>query len=173
MANGMECAVCYERVQGPLRLRCGHVYCTKCVEDWYVSSKADRPGCPSCRRPIVLKALDEVRTQSLEDSIFAQVLDEYLEDWTEFAQDFEPMDLDHRNFFRDLNSAQQTIKALWSMKVKEDEILDFIDYEHWIPWRSFDTRKPWIRWYPPKPHFRKRSTRINKQKHIKIPPPIR
>jgi hypothetical protein len=168
----MECSVCYERLSAPLRLRCGHSYCKACIEEWYISSPAEAPSCPSCRRPIVLKTLAEAREQRLEDNLFNEVLEQYLADWHEFCQDFIPDDFDNQLFFEDLANAQKTIKALWPL-VDSDEILDLVECEEWIPWKVLDTRKPWIYWDPPKPYFNKKNSMINRQQqHIKIPPPM-
>lgn len=173
MACPRECSVCYERLTNPFRLRCGHAYCKPCVEEWYVSSTADSPGCPTCRRPISLKALDEVRDQRLEDKVFSEVMDQFIYDWQQFIQDFTPTTSDRRLFFSELAKAQLTIKALWEMGIDAEEILDFVEDEHWMPWRVMNSRKPWIYWDPPKPYFFNMSTiNIKQQQLIKIPPPM-
>jgi hypothetical protein len=44
----LECAICQEAgpaLTDPLRLRCGHVFCSPCIERWLDRSAA----CPTCR----------------------------------------------------------------------------------------------------------------------------
>jgi hypothetical protein len=158
----MECAVCYERLSAPLKLSCKHSYCRKCIEEWFISSPAEVPGCPTCRRPIrgkVAQGLEEARCDKMEGSIFAQVLEEYLEDWREFLGDFEADDEDHRLFRCDLSNVQQTVKSLWNYGLPEDEILEFVDYHEWQPWKPF-APKGWIAWDPPSQKFYDTSRRI-------------
>ncbi|KAH7618810.1 putative RING finger and transmembrane domain-containing protein 2 [Nannochloris sp. 'desiccata'] len=43
-----ECAICQEDVRNPLRLICGHIFCSDCVEEWL----ARESSCPMCRREV-------------------------------------------------------------------------------------------------------------------------
>jgi hypothetical protein len=149
-ARPMECAVCYERVCGPLKLACKHTFCRKCIEEWYVTSEA--PSCPSCRRPIKNKSLDEVRNKRQEDNLFGDVLDQYLEDWCEFVKEGPVSTWDHRLFLEDLSNVQQTIKVLKECALDNEEILEFVDFEEWQTWKPFPPRG-WIAWDPPSQKF--------------------
>jgi hypothetical protein len=43
-----ECAICQDDFRSPLRLVCGHVFCSDCVEEWL----ARESSCPMCRRDV-------------------------------------------------------------------------------------------------------------------------
>jgi hypothetical protein len=43
-----ECAICQEDFRTPLRLVCGHIFCSDCVEEWL----ARESSCPMCRREV-------------------------------------------------------------------------------------------------------------------------
>ena len=154
----MECSVCYERLQAPLKLSCKHSFCRKCIEEWYISSPAETPGCPTCRRPIRNSSLDESRAKRQEDQLFGEVLDQYLEDWCEFSKDCledfgqPPDDWDHRLLLEDLSNVQQTIKVLKECALDDDEILDFVDLQEWQTWKPF-APMGWIAWDPPSQKF--------------------
>ena len=151
----MECAVCYEPIGSPLKLSCKHSFCRKCIEEWYISSPAEVPGCPTCRREMrgsVVKCLEEARTVKKEDAIFGQVLDEYLDEWCEFINDFEPEEWDHRMLMEDLSKVQQTVKALSECQLDEEDILEFVDFAQWQTWKPF-APKGWIAWDPPSQKF--------------------
>ena len=155
----MDCSICLDRPDGRIRLRCGHVFCRCCIEEWYVNT--EEPKCPNCRRKIAFKHLDEKKNQVLEDKLFGEMLDELLED------------LDFDDIMDELFCIQSTIKALKEYNVPDDEIREFCDYGEFISWRPFDTRKPWIYWDPileKPPYIRIAIINISKQNNRAITP---
>lgn len=42
--GNLECGICFEIMEGPTTLFCGHNFCASCIERWYDVS----PGAPSC-----------------------------------------------------------------------------------------------------------------------------
>lgn len=44
----LQCTICYDVFNNPLRLNCGHTYCSSCIFDWI--QKKDE--CPNCRQKI-------------------------------------------------------------------------------------------------------------------------
>lgn len=46
----LVCSICWEVVQGPHTLVCGHTYCTHCIWKWEQHQKHDgrKPWCPQC-----------------------------------------------------------------------------------------------------------------------------
>jgi hypothetical protein len=56
-----ECMICWDRAVVSLNLRCGHSFCTDCLEE---AAKHDHKACPVCRDPQPLDP-DEVRIGKL------------------------------------------------------------------------------------------------------------
>ena len=50
-AVGNECTVCCDAFESPMTLRCGHVFCERCVGAWFERSRA----CPLCRAEVAGK----------------------------------------------------------------------------------------------------------------------
>jgi len=50
-AVGNECTVCCDAFESPVTLRCGHVFCERCVGAWFERSRA----CPLCRAEVAGK----------------------------------------------------------------------------------------------------------------------
>ena len=48
------CAICHENtLREPVMLRCSHIFCAECVEQWFER----RPICPLCRAVVRSPAL--------------------------------------------------------------------------------------------------------------------
>ena len=52
MAEAISCPVCYEYLDDPKILTCGHIICKKCLEDIYRSESSRQLTCPMCRHVI-------------------------------------------------------------------------------------------------------------------------
>lgn len=135
----MECSICLDRPDGRLRLRCGHVFCRDCIEEWYMNS--EEPKCPNCRRKFTFNHLDESREAKLEDKLFGEMLDQIIEDWACF-------DLESDEVMDEIWYVQSTIKALKELNVPDDDIRECCDYGEWYLWKPFETRRPPIFWEP-------------------------
>jgi len=46
-----DCAICMSPITAPIQLRCGHTYCSQCIEDWRLNASATA-SCPECRAPL-------------------------------------------------------------------------------------------------------------------------
>ena len=46
-----QCAICMEFLSSPRTARCGHTFCSFCVEVW-LEDHRDNPSCPLCRQPL-------------------------------------------------------------------------------------------------------------------------
>lgn len=151
----MDCSICLDRPDGRVRLRCGHVFCRGCIEEWYINT--EEPACPNCRRRFTFKHLDEARGSRLEDKLFGELIE----------------DLDSDFIMEEMFYIQSTIKALKELNVSDDDIRECCEYGEWYLWKPFETRRSPIYWetvlFPP---VRKAITRaiINNNRHI---PPIR
>lgn len=44
-----KCIICYEEQEDPVALRCGHIFCYKCIKRWI----SDHSTCPLCRTQFV------------------------------------------------------------------------------------------------------------------------
>ena len=49
LAEGLSCPVCYEYLDDPKILTCGHTICKKCLDDIYRSELSRELTCPMCR----------------------------------------------------------------------------------------------------------------------------
>ncbi|MCQ2817885.1 MAG: hypothetical protein MJ252_11530 [archaeon] len=49
ISYNLQCSICSDVFNNPIRLDCGHTYCYACIEDWMKRSTI----CPSCRTTIV------------------------------------------------------------------------------------------------------------------------
>ena len=45
----LHCVICQEVFTDPIRLNCGHTFCGKCIEHWFLS----RYKCPTCRAKVI------------------------------------------------------------------------------------------------------------------------
>ena len=45
-----ECAICLEEKNNPVKTKCGHIYCKKCIKAYISSEKSDFKLCPICRQ---------------------------------------------------------------------------------------------------------------------------
>ena len=128
----MECAVCYDECSQACKLVCGHVFCSKCVKEWY--HKGTGTGCPMCRRPMYFKgfhkareAWDEEAWEGRCDEVFGETFDAVLTEAIEMAEYFP------RRFRReilsetltDLREMEKTFRFLKSEGYYADEI-DFV-----------------------------------------------
>ena len=43
-----DCAICLERFTSPVKTKCGHIYCKKCIE----RALQFDPYCPTCKTPL-------------------------------------------------------------------------------------------------------------------------
>lgn len=129
LANNMECAVCYDECAHACKLVCGHVFCTKCVKEWY--HKGTGTGCPMCRRPMYFKGFHKAREAWDEDAyetrcgeVLAEAMDACISEAMEMAEYFAPV-------FRksilaetiiDLQEMEKTFRFLKSEGCYADEI---------------------------------------------------
>ena len=44
----LHCVICQEVFTNPIRLNCGHTFCGKCIEHWFLSCYK----CPTCRSKV-------------------------------------------------------------------------------------------------------------------------
>ena len=49
MNEALSCPVCYEYLDDPKILTCGHTFCKKCLGDIYRSELSRQLPCPMCR----------------------------------------------------------------------------------------------------------------------------
>ena len=46
----LQCPVCLEMLVNPARTKCGHIFCTACIEDWVAKRvNRGRVACPFCQ----------------------------------------------------------------------------------------------------------------------------
>ena len=50
--NVLVCSICDETAEEPIRSRCRHEFCRKCVKDYVRASENDAPDCPRCHIPL-------------------------------------------------------------------------------------------------------------------------
>ena len=58
LVDGTDCIVCDTFIKSSDkvgRLTCGHIYCSKCIDQWVYSDNNNALRCPSCRNEINLK----------------------------------------------------------------------------------------------------------------------
>eukprot|EP00892_Ulva_mutabilis_P006109 jgi/Ulvmu1/3870/UM018_0089.1 len=48
LEGGLQCPICQESPNGPVKLSCGHVFCEKCVAEWLERERT----CPMCRSTV-------------------------------------------------------------------------------------------------------------------------
>ncbi|WOL12563.1 RING finger and transmembrane domain-containing protein 2-like [Canna indica] len=61
IAAGDLCAICQEKIQVPILLRCKHIFCEDCVSEWFERERT----CPLCRalvKPVGLKSFGDGST---------------------------------------------------------------------------------------------------------------
>ena len=51
-----ECPICYEIMQAPIILACGHTFCEDCAQEWCGRDRT----CPLCRAPVQKKDLQRM-----------------------------------------------------------------------------------------------------------------
>ena len=66
--NDYLCPVCFNISFKPIRLRCGHVFCIRCM---IVMQRANEDHCPLCRGPVVMQA--DSSKQSILFQLFGDV----------------------------------------------------------------------------------------------------
>lgn len=54
ISYNLQCTICYDVFNNPLRLHCGHTYCSDCIYNWMKKSQE----CPSCRVKIQRELID-------------------------------------------------------------------------------------------------------------------
>ena len=50
IADALACPVCYDHLDHPKILTCGHTFCKKCLDDLYRSRSDQQLLCPVCRQ---------------------------------------------------------------------------------------------------------------------------
>ncbi|XP_020596845.1 E3 ubiquitin-protein ligase BRE1-like [Phalaenopsis equestris] len=58
--NALICAVCMRKVNDPSSTTCGHVFCTKCIEDTVARLKK----CPTCRKRLTKSSFHKIFLQN-------------------------------------------------------------------------------------------------------------
>lgn len=48
MVAGLQCPICQDPPNAPIKLSCGHVFCDKCVGEWLERERT----CPMCRATV-------------------------------------------------------------------------------------------------------------------------
>lgn len=61
-----KCIICYEEQEDPVALRCGHIFCYKCIKRWI----SDHSTCPLCRTQFVDFKYIEFSDGNFPPSIF-------------------------------------------------------------------------------------------------------
>lgn len=61
-----KCIICYEEQEDPVALRCGHIFCYKCIKRWI----SDHSTCPLCRTMFVDFKYIEFSDGNFPPSIF-------------------------------------------------------------------------------------------------------
>lgn len=61
--NDYLCPVCFNIAYKPVRLRCGHVFCIRCI---IVLQRAKDDHCPLCRGSVVMQADSSKRFRSIQ-----------------------------------------------------------------------------------------------------------
>lgn len=56
------CPICFSISWKPIRLRCGHVFCIRCL---IVMQRANQDNCPLCREPVVMQASSDNMDEKL------------------------------------------------------------------------------------------------------------
>ena len=75
VAEALTCPVCYEYLDDPKILTCGHTICRKCLDDIYRSELSRQLPCPMCRHvtPVqegdISKLLTNITVKSLVEEL--------------------------------------------------------------------------------------------------------
>jgi len=84
----MECSICYEKTNVPMKLACNHVFCKPCLKSWYTKGCENGDKCPMCRANIVCRknyrliaTWDEELIQIEKDELFNEGFEFYAEEY--------------------------------------------------------------------------------------------
>ncbi|KAF0701272.1 Aste57867_8201 [Aphanomyces stellatus] len=54
--SNLSCPVCLDAIELPVATKCGHIYCTHCLDQWWAPGRKSA-RCPTCNKRLLLKDL--------------------------------------------------------------------------------------------------------------------
>lgn len=157
----MECPVCYNPTQNILR--CGHVLCRECTQEWYLKSQ-ENCNCPMCRKPVQFRGfrdmcekLENEKYESFYEEIFGVVFERMCECFEETA------DVRYMQIMEDVQK-KLNIYKLSEVELDYEDLIQFIIDSDWT-YYVVNTIQDEYKITPPLVPKKKSHTLLKKLKH--------
>ena len=64
IVDNLTCAICYDHLDDPKQLLCGHTFCLKCLARVFKQKSEDKLTCPLCRHVTSVQEGDRVEVNN-------------------------------------------------------------------------------------------------------------